>query len=397
MPTFQIFGARNGRVHDWTFFEAYDLTKTSGTLWTLEWDEGNYGPLDPESTPAELRLTYGNGIITRIDYHTEDGTLLARMGGLSLNTGFFEWAIGEGRLDPQDIFDLLSEGGLTVTGGSQSNAQWDHHDDITTSRWNDVVNARSGNDFIKDFGGADRYDGGSGFDTLTYENWQRIDPVIARGLRADLAAGTVRGPDGRVDTLTGIEGIRGTFRGDVLRGSARDEYFEGGRGADVIDGRGGSDGVGYGDRDDGPGVRVNLRTGVGSDQFRNRDTLIGIENVQGSPGEDILIDNAKSNDLSGAGGDDLLIFWRGSDRGQGGDGGDLFAFQETDFGADFIEDFDPGEDDLIAIAAATTFSDLTVTTDANGTSIALNGSSSFIFLEGYFGPVEPYLLLGLPA
>jgi len=54
------------------------------------------------------------------------------------------------------------------------------------------------------------------------------------------------------------------------------------------------------------GVTVNLAAATATDNWGNTDTLVSIENVQGSPYADTLIGDAGNNLLEGGNGDDFL-------------------------------------------------------------------------------------------
>ena len=65
------------------------------------------------------------------------------------------------------------------------------------------MNAMAGDDYIKDQGGTDTYEGGNGFDTVAYDGWFFRPYLVQRGISVDLSLGTVIGPDGSTDTLVG--------------------------------------------------------------------------------------------------------------------------------------------------------------------------------------------------
>ncbi len=91
--------------------------------------------------------------------------------------------------------------------------------------------------------------------------------------------------------------------------------------ANVIDGRGGNDTVSYHRSD--AGVTVNLADGLAEKGgYAEGDTLIGIENVDGSAFADSLTGNALANILNGEGGDDFIDGGAGNDVLNGGDGND---------------------------------------------------------------------------
>ena len=118
----------------------------------------------------------------------------------------------------------------------------------------------------------------------------------------------------------------------MLHGGIGDDVLDGGDGVDTAsysnaapDGaRGEITAGGFG------GVTANLGTGGASGSF-GADTLIGIENLIGSSGDDVLIGDGRRNSLSGGagndllqgeGGGDILVLGEGSDTAQGGSGAD---------------------------------------------------------------------------
>lgn len=133
------------------------------------------------------------------------------------------------------------------------------------------------------------------------------------------------------DTLTGGDGndvLSGGDGNDLLQGGAGTELFILEAGDDTIDGGAGIDWLTLADRD---GVHVNLFRGTAFDQDTGRDTIIGIENVSGSSGDDYLtgddndnqlIGNDGNDRLAGGGGDDMLLGGIGADRLLGDDGND---------------------------------------------------------------------------
>ncbi|ETX26650.1 calcium-binding protein, partial [Roseivivax isoporae] len=90
------------------------------------------------------------------------------------------------------------------------------------------------------YGGNDTITGtAQSFDVLVYD--REDDRSGTRGVVVDLAAGRATDAFGDTDTLSGIDGVRGTFRADVIRGGAGGERLEGGDGTDTLVGAGGDD------------------------------------------------------------------------------------------------------------------------------------------------------------
>jgi Ca2+-binding RTX toxin-like protein len=237
----------------------------------------------------------------------------------------------------------------------------------------DVIRLRSGNTTVE---------GGEGIDTLAAAARNARD-----GFNVDLNTGYLSGfnsPNNIWGSVSGIEivlgangfsnRIIGSRSGDQLVGGDRGDLLMGGEGADALYGGPGNDEIlaewgddllhgGDGsDRLDGgdgidtaswawfapavqpgelarttyAGVRADLASGyatVSSGGVVATDTLVNIENLIGSNGDDVLIGDDTANLLAGGGGRDLLtglggndvLVLEGDDAAQGGDGDDRFV------------------------------------------------------------------------
>lgn len=135
---------------------------------------------------------------------------------------------------------------------------------------------------------------------------------------------TIKGLAGD-DTIYGGPGndtlIGGDDR-DVLRGEAGDDILRGGQDNDILDGGAGMDTADYsmenlnmgGDAlEDGTPVEVNLAEGQATDTYKDNDTLISIENVIGTVGNDNITGDNGNNEIDGNGGADTLDGGAGSD------------------------------------------------------------------------------------
>jgi Ca2+-binding RTX toxin-like protein len=127
------------------------------------------------------------------------------------------------------------------------------------------------------------------------------------------------------DTLTGLGGEDTLFGGDgndTLRGGDGGDVLDGGAGSDILDGGTGGFGVDTADyRSFSNGVNVNLVTGKANDGS-GTDTLISIEDVQGTDFGDEIIGDQASNFLHGNGGADFISANGGNDIISGGAGND---------------------------------------------------------------------------
>lgn len=208
--------------------------------------------------------------------------------------------------------------------------------------------------------GDDYIDGGAGFDIANYtaqlEFGGGTSGVIVNFSASSItvngqtvAAGTVRDPHGKTDTLLNIEGIHGTFLNDHMVGSVGFDFFRGAGGADFFDG-----GAGDHDRisffiDDlthgtsGAGAVVDMTAGTATHWASPgaTTTFINVEQVYGSERNDSITGNAAANLLFGDSGADTIRGGGGADTINGSAGAD-----SLDGGADFdivSYLFDPGE------------------------------------------------------
>lgn len=176
-------------------------------------------------------------------------------------------------------------------------------------------------------------DGGDGFDLVSYQSASA--PVFV-----DLGPTTPQNTGGGgVDTLLNFEGIIGSAFGDVLLrgyavtvklfGGAGDDLFHDHNfGNDFFNGGAGSDTISYvtGVADS---VVVDLAAGTATSVGGSVNTLVSIENAEGSQGADILLGDGRANILFGLGGADRLDGRGGIDRMEGGDGNDIYIVDNT--------------------------------------------------------------------
>lgn len=317
------------------------------------------------------------GTVTGLRFYDPAGALLMSATGLKGNVPMIGLLMEYGAF--REAWDVLVQGDHLYTGSDNSNGLDTNGDDIYTGRGKDTVYGNGGDDYISDRGGRDSYHGGAGFDTVSYAEWFWNDPAgVLVGLRADLAAGTVRGPDKQTDTLTGIESLRGTHLNDTMAGDAGDNHLMGLAGNDRLDGGAGFDTVRY-DRDDRyfglDGIMVNLASGRIRDGFGFTDRVTNIEAVRGTEQADRMYDDNGNNAFRGNGGADYLSASGGNDTLRGGAGRDQFAFVGHSFGTDVIEDFSKADRDRIRVVEADSMADLTFLQDGTTAVIRLNAAS----------------------
>ena len=112
------------------------------------------------------------------------------------------------------------------------------------------------------------------------------------------------------DTILGNGGndvLQGGSWNDSLVGGNGNDSFFGSDGNDSFLGGGGHDRLSYGGSGQGAlGVNVNLATGVATNSFGGQDHLSGINDVQGTSGDDTLTGSTGSDTFDGAGGNDSI-------------------------------------------------------------------------------------------
>lgn len=209
---------------------------------------------------------------------------------------------------------------------------------LTGSRFADRLQGDAGANALQGRAGDDRLAGGRGNDTLiggAGSDWALFDGRA--GVRVDLARpGPQQTGQGR-DRLAGIENLLSGTGDDRLFGTAGANYLHSGAGRDLLDGRGGADrllGGAGNDRLIGGGgfdialyhgaraVRVDLTLTGAQQTGQGRDSLRGIEGLEGGRAADRLAGNAADNRLLGAGGADRLLGRGGHDSLTGGAGAD---------------------------------------------------------------------------
>jgi Ca2+-binding RTX toxin-like protein len=186
-------------------------------------------------------------------------------------------------------------------------------DRLKGTNGNDVIVGRGGHDFITGGGGKDRICGNGGDDVLLGGSGKDL---LDGAAGADFLSG---GPS-RDKLLAGP----GAF--NVLRGNQGNDTLRGGPGFDILLGEAGNDrldgGGGVFDRasfffSSAP-VTSDLNSGQATGE--GTDTMVGVEDLEGSQLGDSLTGNAEANFFFPLGGDDVL---------NGGDGFDLVSFDSS--------------------------------------------------------------------
>jgi Ca2+-binding RTX toxin-like protein len=183
--------------------------------------------------------------------------------------GDYDWFNGSFGADSYDggtgrdmVSYVAAPGAVTVDlgagrglAGMAAGDSYAHVERVTGSSHGDLFYGDAGpNDFrglggydtfVGSAGGRERYDGGSGLDTVTYYQ-------SAAGVTASLLLGYGSGGDASRDLYTSIENLTGSGHGDVLtgdhgrnslRGLSGDDFLFGNGGVDRLQGGGGNDSI----------------------------------------------------------------------------------------------------------------------------------------------------------
>ena len=157
------------------------------------------------------------------------------------------------------------------------------------------------------------------------------------------ASDTINGGSGQ-DVIVGLDGndtLNGGDSGDLLKGGSGDDWLTGDAGDDLLDGGVGKDGVNYWNASS--GVVVILKTGIAQAGTLGTDTLISIENVQGSSYNDSItmsdtrygfaVGGAGNDTLNGGIKEDYFHPGSGNDVVDGGSGQDNVDYLDYKFDA----------------------------------------------------------------
>ena len=223
-------------------------------------------------------------------------------------------------------------------GGADNHAAGDIFEQIEGlegSAHDDILSGDAGANLLRGADGDDRLRGRAGPDTLAGGPGQDVADYSESPsfVNLSLLTGFIGGGTGHHalgDNWDEIEGFTGSRFADRLNGDNGDNLLEGGAGADTLAGNGGTDTAGY--TGSAAFVNVSLLTGFaggGTGNHASGDILSGIENLAGSPHDDILSGDHGANLLDGAGGDDTLRGRDGGDTLLGGAGTDTLTYDAS--------------------------------------------------------------------
>ena len=266
-----------------------------------------------------------------------------------------------------DILKGDHQDGDTIDGlgGNDTITALNGNDFLTGGAGNDKIYAGGGDDLIFEGLGNDFIDGGAGIDFVSYG-------TMTVGVIVDLAITTAQNTGAGFDTIINVENLNGGMGANTLYGNTLDNRLTGNNANDYLNGRDGNDwlhGAGGNDQlfggagndnliadagtligndfldggtgidtadytDAGFGVTINLTLTGAQNTGAGLDTIINIENINGSRLDDVLTGDAGANRifasvgndvLNGGAGNDVLDGFTGTDILDGGYGNDILA------------------------------------------------------------------------
>ncbi|SPJ31513.1 calcium-binding protein [Falsiruegeria mediterranea] len=351
--------------------DTHHRTDGAGTVWGTASGRAPGGPGAPENVTFTI-----SDIASRFEVIFDDGPLGSNTGRMEIGPVRFELGV-----DP-----VVADG----TTGNDSLQGDDGNDTLRGLDGDDTLIGLNGRDLLDGGAGVDRMEGGASDDRYIVDNAADLIVELLGGGARDLAEASVDYtlPD-HVERLllSGTGNLNGTGNAghNVLIGNAGDNHLQGLAGDDWLDaGPGGDDTLDGGAGTDmasfwqvPPAAQVwqttldlDLATGMATAQADSFE-LIGIENVTGTSGRDILRGDGGDNLLRGLTGDDWLQGRGGNDTLEGGNGIDTASYANAaarlvaDLGAGVVRS-GTDEDQLISIEGlrASRFSD--VITTGNG-------------------------------
>jgi Ca2+-binding RTX toxin-like protein len=280
--------------------------------------------------------------------------------------------------------NLTISGPQNVGGGDGFDTLIDISNLIGSS-YNDTLTGNSGNNVLEGGPGDDTLIGNGGMDLASY-----ADATSGVTVNMNLTTQNVGGGDG-TDTFVGISGVIGSNYNDTLIGNGNGDYLYGGGGDDTFVFTHGADTF-YGGAGSNTVDCSGAARGIWADlpnQTYAGEWIIAvpggpglvygsqIDNVIGTPFNDLFDSNGSNNTFIGGGGNDQFILTGGgTDTAIGGTGNDSFSVGSS-FNANFVINGGGGNDVLyLDPNAGTTFSlTFAATTIVNIQTLALGADS----------------------
>ncbi|WP_423298271.1 calcium-binding protein, partial [Arcobacter sp. YIC-310] len=207
------------------------------------------------------------------------------------------------------------------------------HDDIITGNSQDnILDGKEGDDTLKGGAGDDSFIGGEGLDTADYSD---VDEKLFIDLKSTTPREVSTGLG--VDSFDSIEGVLGGSNDDTLIGTNTENNLVGNGGNDTLIGFGGDDTLSGGAGNDWVSfgfthedVKLDLSDTTLQENTGAGNLIVsGVENIEGSFGDDTFRGNSDENTLEGGYGNDTLIGRGGNDVLDGGKNQDSYTLRIT--------------------------------------------------------------------
>ena len=193
-----------------------------------------------------------------------------------------------------DVYGTEGDDTLTGTAGPDGLYGLAGDDILKGGDGTDYLEGGDGDDILDGGDWADWLVGGAGIDTATYALsglWVTVD--LKNGINLGGATG---------EQLALIENLVGSAFDDTLVGEAGVNSLDGGNGDDLLDGQDGGDRLNGGAGNDTAyylgstaGVTISLATGLGLGGYAQGDTLVNVENLNGTYHDDTLTGDGGDN------------------------------------------------------------------------------------------------------
>jgi Ca2+-binding RTX toxin-like protein len=289
---------------------------------------------------GDILFAPGADMATKGDLTLRAGGDIRLGAGFTLTTGgLFTGYVDVGNADPGEggsaVVDASLAAAVRFFGGSDA-------DSLTGGAGADWLDGAGGGDTMRGRAGNDTYAVNHAGDTTIEVAGEGTDTVraslswiLAANLEVLtlLGSGNINGTGNTIaNSVTGNSGansLSGLAGNDTLLGNAGNDALLGGDGNDLLNGGAGNDTLNGGNHIDtasyagaSAAVSVALVAGAQATGGSGSDTLIAVENLEGSSFADTLTGNNAANALNGGNGNDVLRGLAGNDTLLGGIGAD---------------------------------------------------------------------------